>query len=64
MKIKDKELKKMVDVADKDCCKKKCYWPRQDPGTFTQGQGYKYRSNDYVCGTREINGCPLNPEYK
>ena len=58
MKIKDKTLKKLIDVAEKDCPRHKCYWPRQDPGTFTQGQGYRFRSNNWLCGTREINGCP------
>ena len=61
MKIKDKELKLFVDVCDKDCPKKSCYWPRPDPGIFTQGQGYRQRtsgSKEYLCGTREIKGCP------
>ena len=58
MKVKDKELKKMVDVACKDCPTRKCYWPRVDPGVFTQGQGYRFRSNDWLCGTREARGCP------
>ena len=61
MKIKDKKLKKMVDVSAKDCLTKKCYWPRPDPGIFTQGQGYRTRESGdagYLCGTREIHGCP------
>jgi hypothetical protein len=58
MKIKDKVLKKIVDVYDKSCPARKCYWAREDPGTFTQGQGYKFRSNNWLCGTREIKGCP------
>lgn len=62
MKIKDKHLKKMVDVSDKDCPKRKCYWPRLDPGYFTQGLGYRHRSDDWLCGTREIHGCPPDKE--
>jgi len=60
MKVRDKRLKKDVNVCDKDCPGKKCYWPRPDPGIFTQGQGYRSRGYDagYRCGTREIHGCP------
>jgi hypothetical protein len=62
MKIKDKHLKKMVDVSDKDCPTKECYWPRLDPGSFTQGIGYRHRSDDWLCGTREAHGCPPDKE--
>ena len=62
MNIKDKHLKKMVDVSDKDCPKRECYWPRLDPGSFTQGVGYRHRSDDWLCGNREIHGCPTNKE--
>lgn len=63
MLIRDKSLNKWVDVCDKDCPKRTCYWPRQDPGSFTQGVGYRTRTNakggiDWLCGRREINGCP------
>ena len=63
MQIRDKALKKWVDVCDKDCPKRPCYWPRQDPGSFAQGVGYRTRLNakggiDWLCGRREINGCP------
>ena len=64
MKIKDKNLKIEVSVCCKDCHKYKCYWPRPDPGVFTQGKGYRFRSNNWLCGTREIHGCPKNPEEK
>ena len=37
MKVRDKRLKKDVDVCDKDCPRRSCYWPREDPGVFTQG---------------------------
>jgi len=60
MKINDKNIKRPVDVLDKNCPKKPCYWPRKDPGSFSQGVGYKSRSNDWICGTREISGCPIN----
>ena len=65
MKIRDKELKVLVDVCSKDCPTYRCYWPRPDPGIFTQGQGYRTRVNGsrgYLCGTREIRGCPDDPE--
>jgi hypothetical protein len=63
MKVKDKELKKMVDVCEKSCLSKSCYWPRQNPGVFNIGQGYRSygdsRDKEYICGTREIKGCPV-----
>ena len=64
MKVRDKALGKFVDVSEKACVadKRRCYWPRIDPGVFTPGQGYKARgskpSNEYICGTRAIRGCP------
>ncbi len=68
MKIKDKSCGVMVDVCCKDCLKYKCYWPRPNPGSFTLGQGYMSyrdeRGNMWLCGTREIHGCPENPEVK
>ena len=59
MKIKDGKIK--VSVLDKKSPTRKCYWPRPDPGIFTQGQGYRQRSTGpvgWLCGTREIRGCP------
>jgi len=64
MKIKDKRLKKMVDVSEVNCPMYKCYWARPDPGSFTQGQGYKFRSNEWLCGNREIRGCPNEPKLR
>ena len=70
MKVKDKQLRVLVDVAHKDCPTLKCYWPRQDPGIFTQGQGYRSRDPygkskpEWLCGRREISGCPLIKEPK
>lgn len=64
MKVKDKKFKEMIDVCDVDCLIKKCYWPRPDPGSFTQGVGYSTRNGrdgaarEWLCGTREIRGCP------
>jgi len=60
MKVRDKKMKKWVDVYNKDCPKRKCYWPRPDPGVFTQGQGYRQRTakTRWLCGNREIHGCP------
>ncbi len=67
MLIKDKNVKVKVDVSDADCPKRSCYWPRPDPGVFTQGQGYRSRSGKqgWLCGNREIRGCPIpKPEMK
>lgn len=63
MKVRDKKLKHVVDVSGEDCLNMSCYWPRPDPGSFTQGQGYRTRFNakggiDWLCGNREIHGCP------
>ena len=64
MKVRDKELKKDVNVMCKDCPKFKCYWARPDPGSFSVGRGYKFRSNNYLCGHREIHGCPEKIYFK
>jgi hypothetical protein len=62
VKIKDKNVKQMVDVSDKECPTRECYWPRPDPGIFTQGVGYRTRypgkKPEWLCGNREIRGCP------
>ena len=60
MIIYDKEVKIKIDVLDEHCIKRSCYWPRPDPGLFTQGRGYTSRApkNYWICGTREIRGCP------
>ncbi len=66
MQIKDKELNKMIDVAQKECPTFICYWPRPDPGIFTQGQGYRKSVIDrgWLCGNREVRGCPDCPKKK
>lgn len=68
MKIKDKELKKEIDVSEKICPKYKCYWPRPNPGSFSQGRGYRSygdkRDKEYLCGTRNAHGCPEIRELK
>lgn len=61
LKVRDKNLKVDVNVLDKNCPGEKCYWPRMDPGVFVQGQGYRARSKNWLCGTREVRGCPDNP---
>lgn len=58
MKVTDKTIKVKVDVLEKACLHRDCYWPRKNPGVFTQGRGYTHTSDDWLCGTREINGCP------
>ncbi len=60
MKIRDKKIGQTVEVADHNCLKCSCYWPRPDPGSFTQGRGYTSRAGkrEWLCGTREVNGCP------
>jgi hypothetical protein len=64
MKVRDRELKVQVDVRDKECLGRTCYWPRPDPGVFSQGVGYRTRSGGsagWLCGNREIRGCPYLP---
>ena len=60
MKIKDKNHRVKVDVAEKECPDRKCYWPRPDPGVFLPGRGYRQLSmpRGWLCGTREARGCP------
>ena len=62
MKVRDNELKLMVDVLQSRCLRRSCYWPRQNPGSFTQGRGYSNPTKDWVCGTRQIHGCPTKSE--
>ena len=68
MKIKDKNIDEYVNVSNKDCLNMKCYWPRPDPGIFTQGIGYRTRNpgkkSEWLCGTREAHGCPEIKEPK
>lgn len=68
MKVRDKNLKLEVDVAEKKCPLYQCYWPRADPGVFVQGQGYHTRNpgknREWLCGNREIRGCPIEKKLK
>lgn len=68
MRIRDRQLKKDIDVSSKECPKFECYWPRAHPGIFTQGKGYSSceasKRGDYICGNREIRGCPESPKLK
>lgn len=60
MTIRDRERRLDVWVRDQDCPTRPCYWPRPDPGVFTQGVGYRSREGKpfWICGTREVSGCP------
>jgi hypothetical protein len=57
VRVRDKILGVLVDVAKKGCKKRKCYWPQ-----FSRGVGYRARDPgkepDWFCFTREIHGCP------
>lgn len=68
MKVRDKNLKEQVDVAQKECVTFTCYWPRQNPGSLLQGRGYRSygdaRKKEWLCGNREIQGCPVCPQVK
>lgn len=61
MMLLDKKVGVKVFVLDKECQKRSCYWPRPDPGAFTPGVGYRAREGkqQWLCGTREIRGCPV-----
>lgn len=50
MKITNKTVGRHVDVCDRDCPRRPCYWPRPVPGAFTQGQGYRQRSEGSAAG--------------
>jgi hypothetical protein len=58
MRIHDTELQADIDVYDRDCPARPCYWPREDPGVFVDGRGYHGGSDRWLCGTRQIHGCP------
>jgi hypothetical protein len=59
MKVRDKAIGETVAVYDQHCLRRPCYWPRHDPGTFTQGHGYRNAgARGWLCGNREIRGCP------
>jgi len=62
MKVRDKKIHEDVNVCEKDCPTRTCYWPRPDPGIFTQGVGYRIRypgrKPEWICGHRAIHGCP------
>ena len=66
MKVMDKALKVMVNVSKKNCPTFACYWPRLDPGVFTQGVGYRGSGGkrERLCGNREIHGCLKEPKKK
>ena len=67
MKIKDKNLKKMVDVNRAECSKLDCYNPCEWKGSITPGIGYSYAPKSqwcYTCLTRDNHGCPLEPKLK
>lgn len=67
MRVRDKSIKEHVEVRAKECLNLACYWPRPDPGVFTQGRGYSQRaggSRGYICGRREIHGCPDEQDRK
>lgn len=59
MRVKDRNLNVLVEVYEPACVRgKKCYWPRIDPGVFTQGRGYSGGGKEWLCGTRHAYGCP------
>lgn len=62
MKILDKNIPAKVDVYVPSCLTRPCYWPRTNPGVFTQGRGYRNPSKDWLCGTRQAHGCPTDEE--
>ncbi len=68
MKVRDKKIKQTVDVYNKECLGLKCYYPRRNPGSFVQGRGYRSfgdeRDNEWICGTRQVHGCPDKVEKK
>lgn len=61
MQVRDKQLKKNVDVSDKDCPKRWCYSPCEWKGTITPGVGYNYAPKSmwrWTCLHRDNHGCP------
>jgi hypothetical protein len=52
--MKIKHNGEMVDVADKECKKKRCFAVQRKVISASNGKGYF----SFVCATREIKGCP------
>ena len=56
MRYRDKNLKRDVWVAEKDCPKYKCYHPHDCP---VQGaKGVRDSKERWMCLTNFYNGCP------
>lgn len=58
-----------VDVLDRACPKKPCFWLGFDKGILIPGQGYRYHTDgrgkpvEYaVCWRRHRFGCPASSE--
>ena len=65
MNVKDKKLKKMVDVNRVECPELDCYNPCEWKGSITPGIGYSYAPKSqwhYTCLTRDNHGCPTRRE--
>lgn len=60
MKILDDGIGELVDVECNDCLNYTCYYPCTDPGVPGWGLG---KSTSWLCGTREVHGCPDETEY-
>ena len=54
MKIFDYTFMKNVEVRDKKCACRPCYWPKRNVFLECDVE----RSDVWICATRKLNGCP------
>lgn len=49
-----------VDVLDRRCAERPCFWFGFDKGTFVPGRGYTsyHKEERPVCLQRHLHGCP------
>lgn len=58
--MKVKHEGKSVEVLDKKCLSRKCFWLGQDKGSYVAGRGYTsyHKTPQWCCMRRHLHGCP------
>lgn len=65
VQIKVEGDRRRCSVSHEDCAFRACLWVREDPGSYSQGRGYRYdgpAKRRLLCGNREARGCPDEPK--
>lgn len=60
MEIKDKKLKAVVNVSEKECPLYTCYSPHKYRHQSVKSNT-SYQDDFYSCSHRNYHGCPENP---